>query len=198
MFFQQTHHILSLRLTWADTVHIVNGVYVLGHVFVTLGVALWVYFYRRDYFRFLRNTIILVNGLALIVYESFPVAPPRLTTDLVFNHHPFTFQDTVFGIVSGSGKLIGTQVGYNEFSAMPSVHMAWAVVVGATLVLLARSPMARLFGMLYPAAMLVAVVVTGNHYLMDAAAALLVVIVAAAGAGAYERWRPRNPRPDPR
>jgi uncharacterized membrane protein len=81
---------------------------------------------------------------------------------------------------------------------MPSVHMAWAVVVGATLVLLARSPMARLFGMLYPAAMLVAVVVTGNHYLMDAAAALLVVIVAAAGAGAYERWRPRNPRPDPR
>jgi membrane-associated phospholipid phosphatase len=135
-----------------------------------------------------RNVIMLCNALALIVYENFPVAPPRLTTDIDFDGHPFTFQDTVFGALSAGGKLVGNSVGYNEFSAMPSVHMAWAVVVGAAVVLLARPLIVRVLGALYPVLMLVAVVVTGNHFLLDAIGAVAVVLVAAAIAGSLAWW----------
>lgn len=184
----QPHHLLTLTISTAATIHIVNGVYVLGHVFVTLGVALWVYFYRRKYFALLRNAIILVNAFALVVYETFPVAPPRLTTGLIFHHHAFSFQDTVFGTVSTGGRLLGTSVGYNEFSAMPSVHLAWALVAGFTVFTLARPLAIRLAGAAYPFLMLGAVVVTGNHYLLDALGAIVVVLIAMGTAVTLASW----------
>lgn len=174
-FFEQTHRVLDLDITWQTVVPVMNGIYVFGHVFVTLGVAVWVYFYRRRFFAPLRNLVIVTNIFALFIYESFPVAPPRMTTDLFFNGHPFVFEDTIHGIVSTGGKIVGNSTPYNEFSAMPSVHMAWAVIAGGALILLARPLAARLCGAIYPFLMLVAIVVTGNHYLLDAGGALLVV-----------------------
>jgi len=204
LFFQHTHHFLAFTLTWPNAARLMNGVYIGGHIFVTLGVALWLYFCRRKYFALWRNTLILANALALFVYESFPVAPPRLTTNLIFNHHLFTFQDTVFGLLQSGQKFVGTSgAGYNEFSAMPSVHMAWALLAGLALVLLARPVWAKAFGVVYPIIMLVAVVVTGNHYLLDAVGAAFVLVGAFFAALIIERyksriqwpWRGRQPSP---
>jgi hypothetical protein len=192
LFFQQTHRILSLTITWGDAVSVMNAIYVFGHVFVTLAVALWVYFYRRRFFPLFRNMFILTNAFALVVYERYPVAPPRLAGPLLFDHHLFTFQDTVFGIVSASGKLLGTRAGYNEFSALPSVHIAWALIVSATLLWLAQPLLVKALAVLYPGMMLVAVVVTGNHFLLDAVASVFVVLAAALVAGGFERWRSRR------
>jgi membrane-associated phospholipid phosphatase len=179
-FFLRTRHLFALTISWLDVAHIMNGIYVAGHVLLTLSVAIWVYFYRRRYFVMLRNVIMLCNAFALVVYESFPVAPPRLTTGLTFDGHPFTFQDTVFGLISNGGRLMPSKLTYNEFSAMPSVHIAWALVAGATLLILARPLLLRGFGVLYPVLMLVAVVVTGNHYLLDAVGGLGIVVLAGA------------------
>lgn len=187
-FFLQTRHIFALTVGWVAVARIFNGVYVLGHVFFTLGVALWVYVYRRRWFAVLRNVVILVNMFALVIYENFPVAPPRLTTGLFFDHHEFTFRDTLFGIVDSSGRIIGTQSGYNEFSAMPSVHMAWAVVAGAALVILARPLWAKAVGLIYPVCMLIAVVVTGNHYLLDVVGGIIIVVFAYGAALLLDRW----------
>ena len=195
LFFEHPHKILFFTLTWPDAAHIMNIIYVGGHVFVTLGMALWLFVYRRPVFGFVRNVVILTNLFALLVYESFPVAPPRLTTGLSWHHHPFAFQDTVFGMVSASGKLIATQARYNEFSAMPSVHMGWALIVGACLLLLTRHPVTKVLGIVYPLLMLVAVVVTGNHYLLDAAGAVCVVAAATLAAWGFEGWRRRIARP---
>jgi hypothetical protein len=193
-FFLQTRHIFVLTVSWLFVARIMNGIYVLCHVFVTLSVAIWVYRYRRKYFRLLRNSVIFVNAFALIVYENFPVAPPRMTTGLVFNHHHFSFVDTLFGIAN-SGKAVGTQVGYNEFSAMPSVHVAWALVAGITIVVLARPLVARVLAGIYPVIMLIAVVVTGNHFLLDAVGAVGIVIIAVLAALSFEWWRGTLPRP---
>jgi membrane-associated phospholipid phosphatase len=189
MFFLHTRHILSLTISWIAVEHVVNTVYVFGHVVVTLGVAMWVYFYRRQYFALMRNTVILVNAFALIVYENFPVAPPRLTGPVRFDRHTFHFQDTVFGIMDKTGHAIGSQVSFNEFSAMPSVHMAWAVVAGVTVACLARPLIVKVIGALYPFMMLVAVVVSGNHYLLDVVGALAVVACALSLALGVERYR---------
>jgi hypothetical protein len=178
LFFEHTHTVVDIDITWQSVVPVMNGIYILGHVFVTLGVAMWVYFYRRRFFPLLRNVVIITNVIALFIYESFPVAPPRMTTDLFFQGHPFVFQDTVHGIVAAGSKVVGTNAAYNEFSAMPSIHMAWAMIAGGALVLLARPYAVRLFGSIYPALMLVSVVVTGNHFLLDAVGALCVVVAA--------------------
>ncbi|MGI8827105.1 MAG: phosphatase PAP2 family protein [Chloroflexota bacterium] len=189
IFFEHTHSFLTFTMSWPDAMRIMNSIYVGGHVFVTLGVAIWLFAYRRRIFGFVRNVVILTNLFALVVYERFPVAPPRLTYPLWFHHHPFHFQDTVFGLVSSTGKLMGTQAGYNEYSAMPSVHMAWALIAGACVLLLARSPFIRTTGIIYPMMMLVAVVVTGNHYLMDVVGAVPVVLIAVIVALGMDRCR---------
>lgn len=58
---------------------------------------------------------------------------------------------------------------------MPSIHVAWALIVGVTLALLLKPLGARLLAALYPLVMLVTVVVTGNHYLMDAIGSVAIV-----------------------
>lgn len=188
MFFVQSHRVLLFTITWIDTMKVMNAIYIFGHIFVTLGTALWLYVHHRRLFGFVRNIVIVTNVIALFIYERFPVAPPRLTTSLTFNHHLFTFQDTVFGTTSNAGTAIGAHVGYNEFSAMPSVHMAWALIVSFCIVLLARPLIAKLLGACYSPLMLVAVVVTGNHYIMDAVGAGVVVVVATSVALLLERW----------
>jgi membrane-associated phospholipid phosphatase len=187
-FFLQTRHIAIVSVSWVDVARLFNGVYVFGHVFFTLGVALWVYIYRRRWFGVLRNLVLLANLFALLVYENFPVAPPRLTTGIIFDHHAFTFRDTLFGVVNASGQVVGTQTGYNEFSAMPSVHMAWAVVAGAALIVLARPLWAKAIGAIYPLCMLLAVVVTGNHYLLDVAGGIADAALAFGAAILLDRW----------
>jgi hypothetical protein len=78
---------------------------------------------------------------------------------------------------------------------MPSVHIAWALVVGVSVLLLARPLWLRLVGALYPALMLVAVVVTGNHYLLDAAGAVPVVLAATLVAGGLAWWASTHQMP---
>lgn len=189
-FFLRTRHVLAVTVSRVDVAHVMNAIYVGGHLGVTLGVAAWVYVARRQWFAMLRNTVILTNVLALLIYERYPVAPPRLTTGLVWNGRPFRFQDTVFGVFDRSGHAIGSQPGFNEFSAMPSLHVAWALIAGFTLLLLARPAVVRAAGGIYPALMVLAVVVTGNHYLLDAAGAVGVVIPALALALAWQRFGP--------
>lgn len=194
MFFMQTRRILTFTLTWSDWQHVMNGIYIFGHIFVTVGVALWVYVYRRQFFGLLRNVLILANIIALLVYEAFPVAPPRMIGDVHFDGRLFAFQDTLNGIINSGQKLVGTHAaGYNEFSAMPSIHMAWALLVGVALVLLAQPLWAKALGIIYPCMMLVAVVVTGNHYILDAVGSGLVLMVAGALAVAFECWRGQAP-----
>jgi membrane-associated phospholipid phosphatase len=114
---------------------------------------------------------------------------------LPFGHHLFTFQDTVYGVLTAGGQYVnsGSTLAYNEFSAMPSIHMAWALVVGSALLLLARPLPLRLLGVVYPGLMLVAIVVTANHFFLDAAAAVVVVLAAAVAAAGFEGVRGKLP-----
>jgi membrane-associated phospholipid phosphatase len=191
LFFEQTHRIWSFSITWLDVVPIFNGVYVLCHIFVTLLVALWIWMFRRPFFGLLRNIFIATNVFALVLYERFPVAPPRLSGVLTFNHHAFVFQDTVYGLLNGSGKLLGTGVGYNEFSAMPSLHVGWALIIAAAVILLVRPWPVKLLAAAYPVLMTLAVVVTGNHFLLDGIVAAAIVGLAALLCASIERLRGR-------
>ncbi|MGH2409591.1 MAG: phosphatase PAP2 family protein, partial [Chloroflexota bacterium] len=171
-FFLSTHHILGVPIGWPLIRPIADGLYD-GHELIALAFTLWVYFWRRDRFALIRNVFVLTNLLGVLLYETFPLAPPRLATGLSYQGRPYHFLDTVF---QGGG---GVRLSFNEYAAMPSFHIAWALIVSAALVWMARSLLVRLLAPLYPAIMLIVVIVTGNHYIADALGAVAVVSVAA-------------------
>jgi MFS superfamily sulfate permease-like transporter len=71
--------------------------------------------------------------------------------------------------------------GFNadEFSAMPSVHVGWAVIVAIAVITVSRSRW-RWLAAAYPVLTLLVVVVTANHFWLDGiAAGFLVALVLA-------------------
>ncbi len=171
-FFASTHVFLGQTVGWGQVKPIVDALYGEGHVLFTLAFAIWVFFRRRGLFPLIRNVFVLTNLMAVTLYEIFPLAPPRLATDLSYQGRPFHFIDAVFG--GGSG----IKLGFNDYAAMPSVHVAWALIVGLTVAWAAKPLLVRVLGLLYPLLMLTTVVVTGNHYISDGLGALVVVSVA--------------------
>jgi membrane-associated phospholipid phosphatase len=175
-------HLLGLPIGWSQIADLANTIYGPGHVFVTLAFALWVFFRRRALFSFVGRIFVLTNVLAVALYELYPLAPPRLAGRVLFDGRPYHFIDTVFG----SG---GLQVGFNAYASMPSVHVAWALIVGVTLCVTLRHPLARALALLWPLTMMVTVIVTGNHYLLDVLGAAAVVAAATLLTLLSYRWR---------
>ena len=143
--------------------------YVVLHVAFTGACLVWVFARHRDRYPVVRNTLALSTGASLAV-ALIPVAPPRLVPGS--------------GVVD-VGRLVGPTVypatarpGLDQLSAMPSVHVAWALVVAASVVYVSRSRW-RWLAVIYPAFTVAVVVITGNHYFADAVVA--VAMVAPAG-----------------
>jgi hypothetical protein len=79
----------------------------------------------------------------------------------------------------------------NQFAAMPSLHVAWALWAGISVFRCARTRIMRCTALTYPALTFLVVVGTANHYIIDAIAGGATVAVAFAfqwllsGHGAY-------------
>jgi PAP2 superfamily len=169
--------------------------YLTLHLAVTAGVLLWLHRRRPAAFPFLRTTLLLASALALVGFLVYPTAPPRLAgigiADTVSNGHV----DLNRGLVSSL---------YNPYAAVPSMHIGYALIVGAILLRHGRRPLVRALGALYPPFVLLVVVATGNHFFFDAAAGALVAVVAAAAAAPLTRRATPNriselpTRPEPR
>lgn len=125
---------------------------------VALGMCLvWLFVRHRDCYPAMRNVVVSVTGASLLL-QLIPVAPPRLVRGL-------GLVDT--GHVIGPGVYPATATpGLDQLSAMPSLHVGWALVV-ATAVVYALRTRWRWLIVLYPACTWWVVIVTGNHYWMD-------------------------------
>jgi hypothetical protein len=84
----------------------------------------------------------------------------------------------------------------DQLSAMPSVHVGWAILVAILIISTATSRW-RWLALAYPALTLLVVVVTANHFWMDGivAAALLAAVMLAQRAIAGLRHRPSESGP---
>ncbi len=125
----------------------------------------WLWFRRRDLYPTVRNVIALTTLFCLAI-QLVPVAPPRLVPALRVVDTPARFGQTVYPSFGKSGPA--------QLSAMPSVHVAWAVIIGVVVVVASRSRW-RFVALLHPVATTIVVVVTGNHYWLDGAVAVLVL-----------------------
>jgi PAP2 superfamily len=156
-----------------------NLYYDVLHFPVLIACLVWLFVWHRDLYIRRRTTLAAFTGACLLV-QLVPVAPPRMLpgtgmVDTAVQYHQSVYQTTA---------------GFNpdQLSAMPSVHVGWAILVAIMIISGARSRW-RWLAAAYPVATTLAVIVTANHYWMDGiVAALILVLVIAAQAGLARLW----------
>ena len=147
-----------------------NVYYATMHFTGLFLLLLWMFLRHRESYGRVRTTVAVFTGLSLLI-QFIPVAPPRLLPD-----------DGVVDVAAHYGQSVYylSAVNADTLSALPSVHVGWALIVGIAPVLYGRGRW-RWAALLYPITTTYVVVATGNHWWFDAitAAALLAVVVAA-------------------
>lgn len=160
-----------------------NFMYVNSHFVITTTFLVWLYIKRNASFYYVRNLFMIAMLLALVGYVVYPTAPPRFLPE-------WGFTDTVATFV-GEEAASKADVLYNPFAAVPSMHVAFALMIGIPAIRLVRSRMLKIAWGVYPAVVTFVVVVTANHYWVDAALGALVAALSAAAASAMlARARP--------
>lgn len=168
-------HFESNIQSWMlDNLHltqVLNQFYIWAHLPVTALFFIWLYRRRRAVYPFVRNAFFVANILALAVFVAFPVAPPRMLSGE-------GFVDTlslISGIDLHQGNLSGW---FNPYAAVPSMHFAYALMVGVITAWLTQSYVIRALAMMYPALVFFTIVGTANHYVVDALAGGIVLLTA--------------------
>lgn len=167
-------------------VQFANLYYAIVHVPAVIIVLLWLFVRHRDDYPPIRNVLALLTGACLLI-QLVAVMPPRFLPQLGFVDTAHQFGQSVY-------PQLGTGAN-NQMSAMPSLHVGWAVLVAFAAIVASRSRW-RWLVIAHPALTVWAVVVTANHWWMDgivAAAILAVAVVLEAGvrrAVTRLAWRP--------
>jgi hypothetical protein len=156
-----------------------NVYYAVVHVPALIAMLVWLFVRHRDRYPAVRNTLALLTGACLLI-QLVPVMPPRLMASLGFVDTGHLYGQSVY-----------TQLGRgasDQLSAMPSVHVGWAVLVGLVVVTASTSRW-RWWVLAHPIMTAIVVVVTANHWWLDGivAVALLAAAVVVDRA-ARRRW----------
>jgi len=116
-----------------------------------------------------RNLLVLQTGAALLVHLVFPLAPPRM-----FPQWGFIDTMTLLGPSPYDGAS-GAMA--NQFAAMPSLHVGWAVLIAYVV---ARTGPRWLAGIAagHAVATVLIVVVTANHWWIDGIVGVLLLVLA--------------------
>jgi membrane-associated phospholipid phosphatase len=148
---------------------VLNVAYVVVNIVLTVGWLLRLFGRRDRAFHRFRAAAVLSLAGAQTAFLLFPTAPPRSLGHLVDTIREVSGVDLDSGLVA---RL------YNPLAAMPSIHLAFAVVTSAAIVETTGSAPAKALAVVYPPVVAVTVVATANHFVLD------VVAGAALGAGA--------------
>ena len=163
---------------WLQT--LANWVYIWGHWPVIVVTMVWLAWHHRVVFLRLRDAMLVSGALGLVIFVSYPVAPPRLAG--------LGLTDTV-SEQSQAYRVLQPPAFVNQYAAMPSLHAGWDLLVGMAIFAAATSLVLKVVGVAMPVLMAFAVVATANHYVLDVVAGVLLVLVGHAVALWLERHR---------
>ncbi len=157
-----------------------NLYYDILHFPVLIACLVWLFVWHRDRYGSFRIILVAFTGLCLLI-QFIPVAPPRMLTGIGMVDTAALYGQSVYAPSGGFEA--------DQLSAMPSVHVGWAILVAIAVITVSRSRW-RWLALLYPALTSVAVVVTANHYWLDGVAAAVVLAAVLAVRAAVGRLRP--------
>jgi hypothetical protein len=137
------------------------------HYLITPTVLLFIWLRRHNAYGRWRSGLVAASIASLVVFWLWALAPPRMAQDgiidtLVVRH--------IYGTVESDSS----QTLVNNFAAMPSLHVGWALWCAAAIVSTTTWRLRHL-AWIYPVLTTLVVLGTGNHYLLDAAGGLLVL-----------------------
>jgi PAP2 superfamily len=138
-----------------------NVGYGLFNVTLTVGWLVLLYRRRDDRFHRFRRACVLTHLGAQPVFLLLPTAPPRVLEGFVDT------MSEVSGLDLEHPLLVRF---YNPVAAMPSLHVAFAVVTGAEIAERSQSVVVRSAAQAYAPLVAAVVAGTGNHYVLDAVA----------------------------
>ncbi|GAA4822308.1 phosphatase PAP2 family protein [Streptomyces ziwulingensis] len=148
------------------------------HYLVTPAVLIWLFRSRSVHYRAARTWLMTSTFIGLIGFTLLPTCPPRLL------HPGHGFVDTMahysswgwWGGEASAPRGLGGMT--NQYAAMPSLHVGWALWCGVMLWRHGGTRATKVIGVLYPLITTIVVMGTANHYFLDAVAG-----AAAMGAG---------------
>lgn len=154
-------------LQWPDVLKAANWYYVGVHFPITLAFLVYGWLRRPPAeYRWARRLIITLTAFAMVLHMAMPLAPPRMLSSLGFLDTMAAFGPSAY---SGEAATVA-----NQFAAMPSLHVGWALLIAVVVVRTARTPW-RWGIVAHPVLTTLVVVVTANHYWVDAIVALALL-----------------------
>lgn len=142
--------------------------YATMHFGVLFVFLVWLFVRHRDRYPKIRRVLALTTFACLLI-QLIPVAPPRLLPGYGYVDTALEHNQSVYGLGLGADQL----------SAMPSVHVAWAVLIAWAVVRIASGPW-RWLGVGHAVLTMFVVVVTANHFWADGIVAVAVLAACAA------------------
>ena len=146
-------------LRFPRAVHGLNVGYAAFNVTLTVGWLVFLFRRRDPEYHRLRRACLLAHLGAQPVFLCFPAEPPRALEGFVDTlsevsgldlEHPFLVRF------------------YNPVAAMPSLHVAFAVLTGAAIAERSGSRVGKAAAYSYAPVVAFVVAATGNHYVLDA------------------------------
>ena len=173
---------------WATANDVVADVaswmYVNSHFAVTTIALAWIYLRRNERFYFVRNMFMVAMGLALLGYMLLPTAPPRMIPG-------YGFHDSVAAFTGVDADTGSASVLFNPYAAIPSMHVAFSLMLGVTMARMTRRRWAQALWYLYSPVVTFVVIATANHWWIDGFLGATVAAVSAVAARElFARARP--------
>ncbi|MFI7338362.1 phosphatase PAP2 family protein [Streptomyces sp. NPDC050085] len=145
------------------------------HYVVTPAVLIWLFRRRAHLYRAARTWLMTSTMIGLIGFTLLPTCPPRLLSaghgfvDTMAQYSSYGWWGGAASAPKGMGGMT------NQYAAMPSLHVGWALWCGIMLWRNGRSPWVKAAGVAYPLITTLVVMGTANHYFFDALAGVAVM-----------------------
>jgi hypothetical protein len=145
------------------------------HYLVTPAVLVWVFRSHAVHYRMARTWLMTSTFIGLIGFTLLPTCPPRLLSashgfvDTMAQYSSYGWWGGEASAPRGMGGMT------NQYAAMPSLHVGWALWCGVLLWRYGRTRTARAVGVVYPLVTTIVVMGTANHYFLDAVAGAAVM-----------------------
>jgi PAP2 superfamily len=170
--------IQSSVLAHPVAVQALNIFYLVAHLGGMAALLLWLFIWHRDRYASWRNVVVAFTGVSLLI-QFISIAPPRLLPQVGLVDTAARFHQSAY---AGLGPGLADQL-----SAMPSIHVGWAVIAAGAVIAAARSRWRWLI-LAHPLVTVYVVIATANHFWLDAIAAIGLVGAVVVGQRAASRW----------
>ncbi|MER5978586.1 MULTISPECIES: phosphatase PAP2 family protein [unclassified Streptomyces] len=145
------------------------------HYVVTPAILVWLFRSHALHYRAARTWLMASTLIGLIGFTLLPTCPPRLLSaehgfvDTMAQYSSWGWWGGAASAPRGMGGMT------NQYAAMPSLHVGWALWCGVMLWRHGRTRLAKTAAVVYPLVTTIVVMGTANHYFLDAVAGAAVM-----------------------